>query len=294
MMILKDFTTPVRRDRETERYDGVVLYKEVDEMQKPIVFFDIDGTLLNDKKEIPTSTKQAVQVLQEKGIHTVIATGRVPNMFDWILKELNINSYIAINGQYVVFEGQEIYSNPINPEMLQTLSNMTASNGHALAYCSHHDYMVSKRNHPFIASSFDSLKLPYPEVDPDFYKKWPIFQGHLYCEEKDTQMYIDRFPHFSFVRWHEVAFDILPKGVSKAIGIQKLLEALNINKENSFAFGDGLNDVEMLTSVGTGIAMGNAVPEAKAAANVITTSSSNNGILNGLIEIGLLEQDKVS
>jgi hydroxymethylpyrimidine pyrophosphatase-like HAD family hydrolase len=40
--------------------------------------------------------------------------------------------------------------------------------------------------------------------------------------------------------------------------------------------------------------MGNAVPEAKAAANVITTSSSNNGILNGLIEVGLLEQDKVS
>jgi Cof subfamily protein (haloacid dehalogenase superfamily) len=215
-------------------------------------------------------------------------------MFDWILKELNINSYIAINGQYVVFEGQEIYSNPINPEMLQAISNMTASNGHALAYCSHHDYTVSERNHQFIASSFDSLKLPYPEVDPDFYKKWPIFQGHLYCEEKDTQMYINRFPHFSFVRWHEVAFDILPKGVSKAIGIEKLLEALNIHKENSFAFGDGLNDVEMLTSVGTGIAMGNAVPEAKAAANVITTSSSNNGIFNGLIEVGLLKQDKVS
>jgi hydroxymethylpyrimidine pyrophosphatase-like HAD family hydrolase len=55
-------------------------------------------------------------------------------MFDWIQKELNIDSYVAMNGQYVVFEGQEIYSNPIDPKILQSLSTMTSGNGHALAY----------------------------------------------------------------------------------------------------------------------------------------------------------------
>jgi len=263
-------------------------------MKKPIVFFDIDGTLLNDEKKIPASTKKAVRLLQEQGIHTVIATGRVPKMFYWIQKELNIDSYVAMNGQYVVFKGKEVYANPINPELLHTLSTITASNGDALAYCSHIDYKVSQRNHPFIESGFDSLMMPYPEVDQEYYKHLSIYQGHLYCEHKDAQTYFDQFPDFSFVKWHDNAYDILPKGASKAVGILKMLEVLDINKENSFAFGDGLNDLEMLMLVGTGVAMGNAVPEAKAVADVITTSSSNDGILNGLIQVGLLEKDLVS
>ena len=260
-------------------------------MQKPIVFFDIDGTILNEDKVIPESTKTAIRLLQEKGIHTAIATGRVPKMFYWILKELNINSYVAMNGQYVVFEGQEIYSNPIDSEVLQSLSTMTASNGHALAYCSHLDYKVSERNHPYIESSFDSLMMAYPEVDPEYFKGWSIFQGHLYCEAQYEQIYAERFPEFSFVKWHEYAYDILPKGASKAVGIQKMLEALEIKIEHSYAFGDGLNDLEMLSTVGTGVAMGNAVPEAKAVADLVTTSNCNDGILRGLIQLGLLEEE---
>ncbi|MBO0959582.1 Cof-type HAD-IIB family hydrolase [Neobacillus sp. MM2021_6] len=260
-------------------------------MKKPIVFFDIDGTLLNEEKKIPASTKKAVRLLQEQGIHTVIATGRAPKMFYWIQKELNIDSYVAMNGQYVVFDGQEIYANPIDRDRLETLSMMTASNGHGMAYCSHLDYKVSKSNHPFIEGGFDSLMLPYPEVDEEYFKQLPIFQGHLYCGPQNAQMYFDHFPDFSFIKWDANAYDILPKGASKAVGIQKMLEILDIKKENSFAFGDGLNDLEMLTMVGTGVAMGNAVPEAKAAADVITTSSSHDGILNGLIKVGLLEKD---
>lgn len=260
-------------------------------MNKSIVFLDIDGTLLNEEKVIPDSTKKAVRLLQENGIHTVIATGRVPKMFYWIQKELNIDSFVSMNGQYVVFEGQEIYANPINPEMLQSISTLTASNGHALAYCSHDDFKVSKGNHPLIESSFDSLMMAYPEVDETYYQQSSIYQGHLYCHRMDEQLYVDRFPDFNFVKWHDYAFDILPKGASKAVGIHKLLDVLGINRENCFAFGDGLNDLEMLKMVGTGIAMGNGVPEAKAAADLITTSSSNNGILNGLIQVGLLEKE---
>ncbi|MBT2724191.1 Cof-type HAD-IIB family hydrolase [Bacillus sp. ISL-46] len=260
-------------------------------MTKPIVFFDIDGTLLDEDKVIPDSTKKAVRLLQEKGVHTVIATGRVPKMFYWIQKELNIDSFISMNGQYVVFEGQEIYANPINDELLHSITTMTASKGHALAYCSHDDYRVSERNHPLIESCFDSLMMSYPKVDEGFYKNRAIYQGHLYCNSRDEDLYINSFPDFHFVKWHDYAYDFLPKGASKAVGIRKLQEYLDINNENCFAFGDGLNDLEMLTMIGTGIAMGNGVPEAKAAADLITTSSSNHGILNGLIQVGLLEKE---
>jgi Cof subfamily protein (haloacid dehalogenase superfamily) len=260
-------------------------------MKKQIVFFDLDGTLLNEEKIIPESTKRAVRLLQDKGIYTVIATGRVPKMFDWILEELNIDSYVSINGQYVIFEGKEIYSNPMDPEMLHDITNVAASKGHAIAYCNHQYVKVSEESHPFISTSFSTLKMDYPSVDREFYKHSPIYQGHLYCDIQDEQMYVQRYPEYSFVRWDSYAADILPKGCSKAIGIQKLLEAVGIKNEDSYAFGDGLNDVEMLASVGTGIAMGNAVPEAKAVADFVTASCSEDGILNGLISVGLLEKD---
>jgi Cof subfamily protein (haloacid dehalogenase superfamily) len=257
-------------------------------MEKPIVFFDIDGTLLNEEMKIPESTKMAVRLLQEKGIHTAIATGRVPSMFYWIRKELNIESYVCMNGQYVVYEGNEIYSNPFDLDILQRLSTLTADNGHALAYCSADDIRVSERKHPFIEASFDALMMAYPEVDQEFYKQNSIYQGHLYCENKNEQMYFEGFPELSFVKWHEHAYDILPKGASKAVGIQKLINTLGITRENCYAFGDGLNDLEMLAEVGTGFAMGNAVPEAKAVADIITSSSSDHGIYNGLKKVGLL------
>ncbi|WNS78784.1 Cof-type HAD-IIB family hydrolase [Domibacillus sp. DTU_2020_1001157_1_SI_ALB_TIR_016] len=260
-------------------------------MEKKIVFLDLDGTVLNEEKVIPESTKKAVQLLQDKGIYTVISTGRAPQMFDWILKELNIDSYVCINGQFVVFEGKEIYSNPLDPEMLHDINNLAKSKGHALAYCNHQHVKASEENHPFISISFETLKMDYPMVDSYFYKHSPVYQGHLYCDIHDAQVYIERYPEYNFVRWDEYAADILPKGCSKAIGIQKILEAAGVKKENSYAFGDGLNDLEMLTLVGTGIAMGNAVPEAKAAADFITTSCSEDGILNGLISLGLLEED---
>ncbi|MEF3402006.1 HAD hydrolase family protein, partial [Enterobacter kobei] len=67
-----------------------------------IVFFDVDGTLVGETKEIPASAKQAIAKLKENGVYVAIATGRGPFMLDEIRKELDINSYICYNGQYVI------------------------------------------------------------------------------------------------------------------------------------------------------------------------------------------------
>ncbi|SFJ54269.1 Cof-type HAD-IIB family hydrolase [Thermoflavimicrobium dichotomicum] len=259
-------------------------------MEKKIVFFDIDGTLLNEAKQIPASTKKAIQLLQESGVYTAIATGRVPYEMEWILEELNIRSFVSINGQYVVFEGKEIYTNPMDPAIFEDITQFAKSHGHPIAFCNHQEIRATAAGHPYIQASYRSLNWDYPPVDKHFYKHFPIFQGHLFCKEKDEQIYIERYPEYSFIRWHECAMDILPKGCSKAVGIQKLLEVTGIKKENSYAFGDGLNDIEMLQFVGTGVAMGNAVPELKEVADVITASSSEDGIFQGLVKIGLLDQ----
>ena len=82
--------------------------------------------------------------------------------------------------------------------------------------------------------------------------------------------------------------DILPNGGSKAEGIKKMLEILGIPREHVYAFGDALNDKEMLEFVGTGIAMGNAVQEIKDIADMVTKSVDQEGIKYGLEMVGLL------
>ncbi|MFC9778747.1 Cof-type HAD-IIB family hydrolase [Paenibacillus chitinolyticus] len=259
-------------------------------MERAIVFFDIDGTLLDETKQIPASTRKAVRLLQEQGVYTAIATGRVPSMFKDVREELGISSYVSINGQYVLFEGREIYTNPMDPAKLAELVRAADELGHPLAYCGHPEIRVSS-SHPHVKESYDNLKLPCPEADPEFYKHSAVFQGHLFCDAESEKLYAERYPHFQFIRWHEHALDVLPAGSSKAIGIQEMLKAVGIPNENCYAFGDGLNDIQMLTGVGTGIAMGNAAPEAKAAADLVTDSCSEDGILKGLVRVGLLPEE---
>ena len=75
---------------------------------------------------------------------------------------------------------------------------------------------------------------------------------------------------------------------NKAIGIQKLLEYLNISKDEVIAFGDGHNDAEMLEYVGLGIAMGNALDKVKKASNYITTRIDDDGIYNALKHFNII------
>ncbi|MER2090901.1 MAG: HAD-IIB family hydrolase, partial [Sporosarcina sp.] len=82
--------------------------------------------------------------------------------------------------------------------------------------------------------------------------------------------------------------DVLPLGGSKAKGIEKFIEKKGFRKEHVYAFGDNLNDIEMLQYVGHGVAMGNAPEIVKNAARYITKDVSEDGIAHGLEMVGLL------
>ena len=254
------------------------------------MFFDIDGTLLNHQKELPASTKKAVKELQEQGVYVAIATGRAPFMFEDLRKELEIDTFVSFNGQYVVFEGEVIYKNPLNAEKLHLLREASEKVSHPLVYLNHETMKANVENHPYINESMGSLKFVHPAYGPSFLDETEIYQALLFIEDTDQQSYVETYKDFDFIRWHQYSTDILPKGGSKAIGIQRMLERLPFKKENVFAFGDGLNDIEMIDFVGTGVAMGNAHPELLKVANHITKDVGEDGILHGLEQVGLLKQ----
>ena len=93
---------------------------------------------------------------------------------------------------------------------------------------------------------------------------------------------------FLILEHEENVVEFVPKGTSKATGIKWLCGYLNIALEDTFAMGDSVNDIEMLQSVGCGIAMGNATPPVKEISDYVTTDIMKDGVKNALIHYGLI------
>ncbi|ABR47113.1 Cof-like hydrolase [Alkaliphilus metalliredigens QYMF] len=256
--------------------------------ERKIVFFDIDGTLLDHDKKMPDSTKKAIKDLKDKGVYVAIATGRAPFHFEDIREELGIDTYVSCNGGYVVLEGKVIYKSILPTEDLRAIENLAMKSQHPIIYLNHQDFKVNIEGHPAVEKCMADLKLSEPLYDPNFMSQNEIYHAILCCQKEEEAIYMNRSEDFVFLRWHEQALDIIPKGLSKAKGIEAILKALSYERKDSYAFGDGHNDMEMLEFVGTGIAMGNALAELKLKANFVTEQVSKDGILLGLKKVALL------
>lgn len=247
---------------------------------KKILFFDVDGTLYNSEKKLPQSAKEAVFKAKENGYEIAIATGRAPFMIDSIIQELEIDTFVTFNGQYVVYKNEVIFTDGIPPKKLSEIIEFGHERNHPVVFLDEEKMIASVENHEFVRHSLKALRYPYPSINPKFYETNPVYQTLIFMEEKDEPLYKETFSNVNFVRWHKYSCDILPKQGSKARGIQKLLEIMNIPIDQTIAFGDGLNDIEMLQSVGLGVAMGNAHDDVKKVADVVGGHVDEDGLAN--------------
>ncbi|OXS58372.1 hydrolase Cof [Cohnella sp. CIP 111063] len=255
---------------------------------KRVLFFDIDGTLLDERKRLPSSAKEALRRLQEAGHELVLASGRSPFMIARLAEELRIDSYVGFNGQYVVLRGERIYTNPFRTDDLRALSGFASRRGHPLVYLNEGQMRGSVNYHPYVDECIGSLRHEHPACDPRFYERTDVYQTMLFCREGEERPYEEAFPGLRFVRWHPRSVDVLPTGGSKANGIAQLIGRLDFDPEQAYAFGDNLNDVEMFRYVGHSVAMGNAPEAVKKLARYVTTAVDRDGIANGLRLVGLL------
>jgi Cof subfamily protein (haloacid dehalogenase superfamily) len=257
--------------------------------KQSVIFFDIDGTLFTHDKVLPKSTKEAIFTLKEHGHEVAIATGRAPFMFEELRKELDITTYVSYNGQYVVLNGEVLFTNPLFIPSLEKLTEVALHNSHPVVFMDHEDMKANVPEHTYITESIDTLKIGrFPSHDPHYYKGRELYQTLLFCKEGEEKQYEEEFQDFDFVRWHPVSVDVLPRGGSKAKGIQKIVDKLGYPANQLYAFGDGLNDLEMLSTIENSVAMGNAEEKVKAAAKYVTKSVEEDGIYHGLQMVGLL------
>lgn len=256
---------------------------------RSIIFFDIDGTLLDHEKKLPLSTKEAIFKLKELGHVVAIATGRAPFMYEELRKELNIDTFVSYNGQFVMLNGEVLYTNPLNISAIESLTETAIQNNHPVVFMDDKDMKANVPEHDYINESIASLKINhFPTQDPHYYQGRELYQSLLFCPEGEEKQYVRDFPDFDFIRWHPVSVDILPKGGSKAKGIEKIVTELGIPEDRQYSFGDGLNDMEMLSTMKNSVAMGNGEEKVKEVAKHVTKSVEDDGILHGLKMVGLL------
>ncbi|QJC50900.1 Cof-type HAD-IIB family hydrolase [Paenibacillus albicereus] len=259
-------------------------------MTGKLIFFDVDGTLLDHDKRIPASAKQAVRELQDAGHEVAIATGRGPFMFKEIREELGIDSYISYNGQFAVRRGEVIVRNPIRIDLLQRITERAAELDHPIVYMNEEAMKANIEHHDYIVESMASLELADKTMpwDKDYYIGREIYQCLLFCTIGDEMKYREAFPELGFIRWHQFSMDVLPLGGSKAQGIEAYRKLAGVRPEDVYAFGDGLNDIEMLQAVHNSVAMGNAIESVQKAAKHVTKDVAEDGIRHGLELVGLL------
>jgi len=255
---------------------------------KKILFFDVDGTLYNSEKILPASAKEALFEARRKGYELAIATGRAPFMIQSLLEELDINTYVTFNGQYVVYRGEVVYTNGIEKDELAKIVAFGEARNEPVVFLDDKQMIASVENNDMVAESLNTLKYQYPNLDSTYYMRNDVYQTLIFMEEKDETLYCEAFPNVQFVRWHRYSCDILPKGGSKAVGIGKVLEKMGLTLNDAIAFGDGINDIEMLQAVGTGVAMGNGHERVKAVATYVADHVDEDGLAKIMRELKII------
>ena len=258
-----------------------------------ILFLDIDGTILKPDDTIEESTKQAIAEVKRKGIEVFLATGRPLHEIEHIAKELHIESFIGYNGAYAIHSGKDIFREPMSAKTVESFVHIAKRNGHELVLYTHEKNIFSDLDSEVVKGFINAFHIQKNGSYSKEYIDLILGITLINLSENEPALYEedDKSIHLSQVNVDGLrhCYDVIRDNVNKGIAVQQILQLLDIPKESSIAFGDGMNDKEMLSVVGEGFAMGNGHPDLFQYAKHKTTKVTNSGIYNGLKSIGILD-----
>ena len=264
-----------------------------------LIAIDMDGTLLNSKKELLEETKQYFKNFHNKNTETllVICTGRPESGIRPYLKDLGYleeNHYIISQNGANIYEsqtGKRVMDAFVDSKAIQKWIELGKTHGISVMGAGV-DYYYSFDEDPTEWMEFDvkivsgKLKRITTEesLSTDFYKLL-LLGDEKQLNEFETFIPQEWRNEFYVVRSQKYLIEVLTKGVNKAFGLEKLAKELNIQSSEIAAIGDAANDIEMLKYAGLAIAMGNASEEVKAISDIVTDTNENNGVIKAIDQL---------
>ena len=262
--------------------------------QIKLLAIDMDGTLVTSKKEITPRTEKVLRAAMQKGIEISIATGRYTTYLFDILRPLGITGPAVMgNGAAVMDENKVYFHSLISEADLRQISALCQKERAALfvnvegyTCCLDNDYTMQAARH-WAADRPDNDIMATLHFYQDPEKLLADVIGKtgklivLHFEEKRARELIEIFKRQSNlgVVYSEFGhIDLANPGLTKLSGLKMVMELKGLKPEQVMAFGDGENDIEMIEYAGFGVAMGNACPGAKAAADYIAPGNDEDGV----------------
>jgi len=269
-----------------------------------IIFLDIDGTLIDYTQKLPDSAREAIQLAQARGHKLLISTGRSkPAIYPWLL-ELGFDGMIAGEGAYAEFGGKIVFESPIPEAQISRVYTYFEDRKLGLYEESNsglygNRYFLSETARFFGVSqevaaenllrAFPGLTFGHQHYHLDVNKVSFVMTPTV----SKTELEQEFGDYFRLGIWNIFGKgrgfgDFTQKNLSKATAVAALLNTLGLKREDTFAFGDSFNDVEILQYCQTGIAMGNAPDELKAVADYVTSDVTDDGIFKAFEHFGLI------
>lgn len=246
------------------------------------IFLDIDGTLVSFKThQVPDSAARALKRVREQGVRLFIATGRHYTDLN-NLGDLEFDGYITLNGQYCYDRRGVIHKQHIPSEDIRSVLPNIEHDPFGCLFIEEHR-MYLNRMDAQVRIAQDLINFHDPEILPlETALHHDIYQMMAFIGPEREQTLMQSLPHCDSTRWNPYFIDIVPRGGSKRIGLDAVIQAYGIELNETMAFGDGQNDSAMLRHAGIGIAMGNAADEVKQAADYVTSDIDDDGIARAL------------
>ena len=269
-----------------------------------MIGLDMDGTLLTTEKKMTAYTKQILEKALEQGIEVVLSTGRsITGIPKELLEMAGMKYAVTINGARIIDLqiNEVIYENTLSMEtalkLLDIISEYDAiqeafidsvclSSKETLAHAN--DYFL----HPSISEYVLKSRTPVADVKATVLEKNKSVDkvnGMFRTAEDKKSSYelLSKVPGVVVVSSLGNNWEINAEGTDKGDAMLRLGQLLGIKREEIMACGDGMNDIAMLKAVGLGVAMENAEPEVKEAADYITASNDEDGVAKAIEKFAL-------
>ncbi|MCD6633484.1 Cof-type HAD-IIB family hydrolase [Lactococcus cremoris] len=254
---------------------------------KALAFFDLDGTLLNSQSKLDQEVIEGIHRIRKNGVLPFIATGRGHFELDEIMATTGITGAIAMNGQYIVLEGETIYKEEIPTASVEKLLDAAQPHSEALSFYDSQGYWVSELT-DLAKRAYSYTHMPMPQVDARRYLSQEVNMLLVLTNQlSQVEYYKEQVPELNFFMNSPSSIDVTNSTTNKGTGINHVKEVLNFTGQ-TFAFGDGRNDLDLFKAADHKTAMGNAVPELKELADFISTENTDHGIINAFNHWGIL------
>lgn len=262
-------------------------------MKRKIIFFDIDGTIMDELGYVPDSAVEAIHAAQARGIKCIVNTGRPYVHIEPAIIAMGFDGYICSCGQLLMMDGRERFRARVDREVCAQIVRRAEQ-------CRLDAYYEAEE-------SMRQMLLHEPNPGMRIYLERMIERGfEVTLDPREEGYEFDKFCIWahedsdvdSFAAWAEQFYTLINrgggmyecilKGYSKQTGIQAVREMLGADADDCYAIGDSANDLPMLQCVGHGIAMGNAPDSVKSQVEHVTADLRDDGLAKALEFYGLV------